>query len=359
VKLVALFSPEHGIRGSADEKVDDTIDEKTKLPVYSLYGDGPKRTPGMSAADYDMAVIRARAPKAEHLRELDALVFDIQDIGARFYTYSATLGAAVEAAARAKKRLIVLDRVNPITGLRFEGPIQTRAPSFIGFHPIPVRHGMTLGELALLFNLERNFGAQLEIVRCENWTRDRWLDESGLPWTNPSPSMRSLTAATLYPGLCLLESTSISMGRGTAKPFEQVGAPYVDGVKLAAELNARTLPGVRFVPVRFTPSMPFYPGPAASLKYKDQECGGVRAILTDRNRCNVVDLGIELALAVHRLYPDKFRVADMGRLLGDDATLAAIQAGEPLAKIKARWADGLAKFEQRRRAALLYPERRL
>jgi uncharacterized protein YbbC (DUF1343 family)/CubicO group peptidase (beta-lactamase class C family) len=359
VKLVALFSPEHGIRGTADEKVGDTIDERTKLPVYSLYGEYPRRTPGMSAADYDLAVIRSRAPKAEQMRDLDALVFDIQDIGARFYTYSATLGAALEAAAREKKRLIVLDRLNPITGTRYEGPIQTRAPSFIGFHPIPVRHGMTLGELALLFNIERNFGARLEVVRCENWTRDRWLDDAGLPWTNPSPSMRSLTAATLYPGLCLLESTSISMGRGTAKPFEQVGAPYVDGVKLAAELNARALPGVRFEPVRFTPGMPFYPGPAASLKYKDQECGGVRAILTDRNQCNVVDIGIELALAVHRLYPDKFKVADMGRLLGDDATLAAIQAGESLAKIKARWADGLAKFEQRRRAALLYPERKL
>ena len=359
VKLVALFSPEHGIRGVADEKVGDTLDEKTKLPVYSLYGDGPKRTPGMSPADYDMAVIRARAPKAEHLRDLDALVFDIQDIGARFYTYSATLGAAVEAAARAKKRLIVLDRLNPIGGTRCEGPVQTRAPSFIGFHPIPVRHGMTLGELALLFNAERNFGANLEVVRCENWTRDCWLDDAGLPWTNPSPSMRSLTAATLYPGLCLLESTSISMGRGTVKPFEQVGAPYVDGGKLAAELNARRLPGVRFEAVKFTPSMPFYPGPASSLKYKDQECGGVRAILTDRALCPVVDIGIELALAVRRLYPDQFRVEDMGRLLGDDETLQALKAGESLAQIKARWAAGLAQFAQRRQAALLYPAQKL
>jgi uncharacterized protein YbbC (DUF1343 family) len=359
VQLVALFAPEHGIRGLADEKVGDTIDEKTKLPIYSLYGDSPRRTSGMSAADYDMAVIRARAPKAEHLREIDALVFDIQDIGARFYTYSATLGAAVEAAALARKRIIVLDRVNPITGLHFEGPIQTRAPSFIGFHPLPVRHGMTLGELAVLFNAERNFGANLEVVRCENWTRNTWLDDTGLPWTNPSPSMRSLTAATLYPGLCLLESTSISMGRGTAKPFEQVGAPYVDGVKLAAELNARALPGVRFEAVKFTPSMPFYPGPAASLKYKDQECGGVRAILTDRVRCNVVDIGIELALAVRRLYPDKFAIETMGRLLGDDETLQAIKDGESLAQIKTRWAAGLTKFEQRRKTALLYPERKL
>ena len=354
VKLVALFAPEHGIRGLADEKVGDTIDERTKLPIYSLYGDTPKRTPGMSPADFDLAVIRSRAPKPEHFEKFDVLVFDIQDIGARFYTYSATLGAALEAAAKAGKKLIVLDRINPITGTRFEGPIQSRAPSFIGFHDIPVRHGMTLGELAQLFNAERKFGADLEIVRCENWARDRWLDTTGLPWTNPSPSMRSLAAATLYTGFCLLESTSVSMGRGTAKPFEQVGAPYIDGQKLAAKLNARKIPGVRFDAVKFTPAMDFYPGPAASLKYKDKECGGVRAILTDRARCPVLDIGVELALAVHGLYPDKFKVEEMGRLLGDDETLNAIKAGESLAQIKARWAAGLAKFDARRKPALLY-----
>lgn len=354
VKLVALFSPEHGIRGTADEKVGDTVDEKTKLPIYSLYGESPPRIPGASAAEYDQAVIRARAPKAEHLRDLDALVFDIQDIGARFYTYSATLGAALEAAAQAKKKIFVLDRINPITGTRYEGPIQTRPPSFIGFHPLPVRHGLTLGELAQLFNRERKFGADLAVIRCENWSRDRWLDETGLPWTNPSPSMRSLTAATLYPGFCLLESTSVSMGRGTAKPFEQVGAPYIDGSKLAAEMNARHLAGVRFEPVKFTPKMDFYPGPAATLKYKDQTCGGIRAVLTDRDQCPVIDLGIELALAMQRLYPDQFKVDDMRRLLGDDETLQALKVGESLAQIKARWAPGLGQFELRRRSAIIY-----
>src|SRR6185295_7266791 len=183
------------------------------------------------------------------------------------------------------------------------------------------------------------------IVRCENWTRDRWLDDTGLPWVNPSPSMRSLTAATLYPGLCLLESTSVSMGRGTAKPFEQVGAPYVNGVKLAEEMNRAGLPGVRFEAVKFTPGVAFYPGPVSSLKYKDQECSGVRAILTDRANCNVVDIGIELPLLVHRLYPDKFKVEDMGRLLGDDETIQAIKSGESLAQIKARWAKARALFE--------------
>ncbi len=355
VQLVALFAPEHGIRGTADARVGDTVDDRTKLPIYSLYGDPPRRTAGMSAADLDLAVIRSRAPKPEHLRELDALVVDLQDIGARFYTYSATVGAALEAAAAAGKRILVLDRVNPITGARVEGPVMTRPPSFIGFHPLPVSHGLTLGELARLFNAERRFGAKLEIVACENWTRDRWYDETGLPWVNPSPSMRSLTAATLYPGLCLLEGTVISMGRGTAKPFEQVGAPFVDGAKLAAELNARGLPGVRFEPVRFTPTMDFYPGPAAALKHRDRECGGVRVILLDRERFRAVDVGIELALALRRLYRDQFNVDAMARLLGDDETLQAIKAGETLAQIRARWAAGLARFDARRRAALLYP----
>jgi uncharacterized protein YbbC (DUF1343 family) len=219
---------------------------------------------------------------------------------------------------------------------------------------MPVRHGLTMGEFAQLVNRERGFGADLTVIRCENWTRDRWLTDTGLPWTNPSPSMKSPTAATLYPGLCLLESTSISMGRGTIKPFEQVGAPFVEGAQLAAEMNRAGLPGVRFEAVPFTPSMDFYPGPAASLKYRDQACGGVRVVLTDRERCNAVDVGIELALAVRRLYPDKFKVDEMARLMGDDETVAAIRNGETLAQIKARWAAGLKRYEERRAAALIY-----
>ena len=354
VKLVALFSPEHGIRGVADDQVGDSIDEKTKLPVYSLYGESPPRTGFASAADYDMAVIRARAPKAEQMRDLDALVFDIQDIGARFYTYSATLGAALEAAALAKKKFIVLDRLNPIRGVSAEGPVMTRAPSFIGFHPMPVRHGLTLGELARMYNVERAFGADLTVVACENWTRDQWLDQTGLPWTNPSPSMRSLAAATLYPGLCLLESTVVSMGRGTTKPFEQVGAPFVDGERLAAELNRAGIVGVRFEPVTFTPLPALYPGPASQLKYRDERCGGVRVVLTDRDRCPVVDIGIELALAMQRLYPEKFNTDAMARLLGDDATLAAIKTGLSTAAIKAGWAKRLTGFAERRQPFLLY-----
>ena len=357
VMLVALFSQEHGLHGAADTKVEDTVDEKTGLPVFSLYGAAPPRVPGSSAAEYDLAVIRSRAPKSEHLRDLDALVFDIQDIGARFYTYASTLGAALEVAGREKKKFFVLDRVNPITGGHVEGPVQSLPPSFIGFHPLPVRHGLTLGELARLFNAERGFGAELEVVPCENWTRDTWFDDTGLPWTNPSPAIRNLAAATLYPGLCLLESTAISMGRGTLRPFEQVGAPFVDEGRLAAEMNAAGLPGVRFEPVRFTPRAELYPGPASSLKCRDQACGGVLAIVTDRERCAVVDIGVQLALVLQRLHPGQFNVDDMARLTRDDETVSAIRAGEPLDRVKARWAAGLARFEERRRPALLYGTR--
>jgi uncharacterized protein YbbC (DUF1343 family)/CubicO group peptidase (beta-lactamase class C family) len=355
VKLVALFSPEHGIRGVADDKVGDSIDEKTKLPVYSLYGESPPKIKGQPAADYDMAVIRARAPKPEQMRDLDALVFDIQDIGARFYTYSATLGTCLEAAALAKKKFFILDRINPIGGVAVEGPVMTSAPSFIGFHTMPVRHGMTLGELARMYNVERKFNADLVVVPCENWTRGQWLDETGLPWVNPSPSMRSLTAAILYPGLCLLESTQLSMGRGTMKPFEQVGAPFVDGEKLAAELNRAGIPGVRFEPVKFTPRPDLYPGPAKSLKHGDVECGGVRVVLLDRDHCPVVDIGLELALALQRLYPEHFKTDLMARLLGADATLADIKSSLTTAAIKANYARQLASFDERRQAYLLYP----
>jgi uncharacterized protein YbbC (DUF1343 family) len=354
VKLVALFSPEHGIRGTADASVGDTVDEKTKLPVYSLYGDAPPRPPGQSDADRDMATIRARAPKPEHLRNLDALVFDIQDIGARFYTYPAALGAALEAAGREHKKFFVLDRVNPINDRDVEGPAMTRPPSYTGYHKVPARYGMTDGELAKMLNAERGFGTDLTVIACENWTRDMWFEQTGLSWINPSPSMRSMTAATLYSGLCLLESTSVSMGRGTLKPFEQIGAPYIDGDKLAAEMNAAGLAGVRFAPVRFTPVAALYPGPVSTLKLANQECGGVRVILTDRDHCAVVDVGVVLALTLQRLYPKDFKVDAMARLLANDETLADLKAGKSLAEIKARWAAPLAEFEARRKKFLIY-----
>lgn len=358
VKLVALFSPEHGIRGEADAEVKDSVDEKTRLPIYSLYGDAPPRVAGQSAAERDLAVIRARAPQPEQLRDLDALVFDLQDIGARFYTYPAALGAALEAAGRAHKKFFVLDRVNPVNAAAVEGPVQSRAPNYIGYHNLPVRYGLTSGELAKMLNAERGFGADLTVIACENWTRDAWFDQTGLPWINPSPSMRSPREAGLYAGTCLVEATSLSVGRGTLHPFEQVGAPYVDAGKLAGELTAMGLPGVRFEPVKFTPLPALYPGPAASLKLSGKECGGVRIIVTDRARCAVVDVGLALGLAVFKLYPDHFKPEDMARFFGEDETPAAIRAGQSLAAIKAHWAAGLAEYEARRRHYLIYPSSR-
>jgi uncharacterized protein YbbC (DUF1343 family)/CubicO group peptidase (beta-lactamase class C family) len=354
MKLVALFAPEHGIRGNADAKVSDTIDEKTKLPIYSLYGETPRKLAGQSAADYAVAVIHSRAPKPEQLQGLDALVFDIQDIGARFFTYPSTMGEAMAAAAKAKIKFIVLDRALPITGTRVEGPVQTQPPSFIGYHPVPVRPGLTIGELARLYNVEKQVGADLTVIRCENWRRELWADQTGLPWTTLSPAMKTITAAALYPGICLVEGTGLSMGRGTLKPFEQVGAPFVDGVKFAAELNAAHLPGVRFEPVKFTPVAELYAGTVNTLKYHNQVCGGVRVRLIDREACNVVDVGITLALALQKLYPKEAKLDDTLNRVGDAATLEAIKAGKPLAEIKAGWAKGLAEFAPRRKAVLLY-----
>ena len=327
VKLTALFSPEHGIRGEADEKVSDSKDEKTGLPVYSLYGE-------------------TRRPKPEQLKDLDALVFDIQDVGARFYTYTSTLGYAMEEAAKARIPVFVLDRPNPVGGLEVEGPVADADKlSFTAYQQIPVRHGMTVGELARLFNEERKLGCDLRVVKMENWRRGMWLDATGQTWVNPSPNMRSLTEATLYPGVGLLETTNVSVGRGTDTPFELVGAPWLDGRKLATYLNGRSLPGVRFVPVRFTPR--------ASV-FKDQECGGVNLVVTDRARFRPVRTGLELAVALRRLYPEDWKVEDYRRLLVNDDTLERVRRADEPESIERAWQPGLAEFRRVRACALLY-----
>lgn len=325
VTLVALFSPEHGIRGALDENVGDSKDEKTGLPVYSLYGD-------------------RRKPAAEQLQGLDALVFDIQDVGCRFYTYTSTMGLCMEAAVEAGISFIVLDRANPINGLTIDGPVLTEKTSFVGFHPIPLRYGMTIGELARMFNAERKTKADLIVIELENWRRDAWLDETGLPWTNPSPNMRNLKQAILYPGIGLLES-ALSVGRGTDTPFELVGASYIDDVKLAEELNRAGLPGVGFVPIRFTPT---------TSVHKGQSCGGVYVMLNDRERCNVVDVGLQIARTLYRLYPKEFNPDKMKNLLLHSATLAAIKADQPLDEIRATWRMDWVDFEQRRERYLIY-----
>jgi len=328
VKLRALFSPEHGIRGALDQdKITDSKDAKTGLPVFSLYGE-------------------RKAPSAEQLKELDALVFDIQDIGCRFYTYISTMQLAMEAAAKNGKKFVVLDRVNPVGGMKIEGPVQPVKESFVACHPIPLRHGMTAGELARLMNHERGIEADLTVIECEGWKRGMWLDETGLPWTNPSPNMRSLTAALLYPGVGLLES-AVAVGRGTDRPFEIVGAPYVDDLRFAGEMNKAGLAGVRFVPVRFTPT---------ASTFKDKPCGGVEIIVTDREALRAVDAGIALACVLRNLYGDKFAAKDMSRLLLDDAALAAIKDGRPWREVTEMWKQQLETFELRRRAFLIYGE---
>jgi uncharacterized protein YbbC (DUF1343 family)/CubicO group peptidase (beta-lactamase class C family) len=326
VQLVALFGPEHGIRGAVDEKFGDSRDAATGLPVYSLYGE-------------------TRAPSAAQLAELDALVFDIQDIGCRFYTYISTLGECLNAAKASGKKVFVLDRPNPVTGSRVEGPMVASERSFVGWHDIPTRHGMTAGELAQMFAAERAPGVDLTVIPCEGWARDVWFDETSLPWTDPSPNMRSLTAAVLYPGVGLLEFCNLSVGRGTDRPFEYVGAPYIDDRALAAALQAAELPGLRFVPVRFTPK--------ASV-FANKECGGVQILVTNRDAVSPLDLGMVLATALHRLHPADLKVERMQKLLLHPPTLEAIRAAKPLDEIKALWAAEREAFRARREQFLLY-----
>jgi uncharacterized protein YbbC (DUF1343 family) len=325
VRLIALFSPEHGIRGTVDANVADTIDAVSGLPVYSLYGE-------------------TRKPKPEQLAGLDALVFDIQDVGTRFYTYIATMGLAMEAAAAAHVKFVVLDRVNPIGGAEVEGPLLKGAENFTAWHSLPIRHGMTVGELARMFNDERHIGADLTVIPLQRWRRELWMDEAGLPWINTSPNMRSVTEAGLYPGIGILEA-AVSVGRGTETPFEIVGAPYVDGATLARELTATSLPGIRFDPTSFTPS---------SSVFAKRKCGGVRMTITDRRTLRPVAAGIAIALVLHRLYPNDFALDKLAPLLRDPATLDAIRADKTLAEIVSLWREDEAAFAARRAKYLLY-----
>jgi uncharacterized protein YbbC (DUF1343 family)/CubicO group peptidase (beta-lactamase class C family) len=328
VKLVALFSPEHGIRGALDQpNISNSTDEKTGLPIYSLYGD-------------------AKAPTAEALKDIDTLVFDIQDVGARFYTYISTLGLALEAAAKNGKSFVVLDRVNPINGQSVEGPLADPDKlSFVAHHPIPIRHGMTVGELAQLFNKERNINADLRVVRVEGWRRSQWFDSTGLEWINPSPNMRSLTEATLYPGVCLLETTNVSVGRGTDTPFEVIGAPWIDGRKLAEALNNAKLPGVRFVPTRFTPK---------SSVHKDVECGGVNIVVTDRDLFEPVITGLEMAAQLRKLFPKDFLIEKFNRLLANQKVFDAFRQGSDARALRQVWEAELDDFRAIRNKYLLY-----
>jgi uncharacterized protein YbbC (DUF1343 family)/CubicO group peptidase (beta-lactamase class C family) len=327
VNLIALFSPEHGIRGVMDEKVADSVDEKTGLPIYSLYGDTRRPTPQM-------------------LKGIDTLVYDIQDVGTRFYTYISTLGLALEEAAKNHIHFVVLDRINPIDGVDVEGPIADADKlSFTAYYRLPVRHGMTVGELAQLYNHELGLNADLQVIRVENWRRKTWFDETGFLWVNPSPNMRSLTEAALYPGIGLLEATNVSVGRGTNTPFELVGAPWIDGRTLAAGLNTKRLPGVRFVAVRFTPS---------GSTHKGLDCGGINIIITDREKFEPITTGLEIAAQLLKLYPNDFASDQFNRLLVNQKVYDAFRQGVDGRTLREIWEPDLSTFRAVRNKYLLY-----
>jgi uncharacterized protein YbbC (DUF1343 family) len=331
IEVAAIFSPEHGVTGSLDTTaISDSRDAATGIPVYSVYGDSSAK----------------RHPSLEILNSVDAIVYDIQDIGTRFYTYETTLGYFLEAAAKTGKKIFVLDRPNPINGAFVQGPISDLGrESFTNYGQIPIRHGMTIGELARFYNAERGIHARLSVVAMEGWQRGDWLDSSGILWVNPSPNMRSLTEAALYPGVGILEATNVSVGRGTDTPFEVLGAPWIQPVELAAFLNGRAISGVRFVPVAFTPSADVY---------AQKKCGGVNIIVTDRNALDAPELGIEIASALHTLYPQQFDITKLDRLMLNDQTMQAISAGQDPRRIWTNWIDEIEAFKTIRAKYLLY-----
>ena len=326
-KLTALFSPEHGIRGTADERVTSTKDEATGLPIYSLFGETLK-------------------PSVEVLRQLDVLVYDILDVGVRFYTYETTLAYCMESAARAGIPIYVLDRPNPIGGIKVEGPmLDPDKTSFVGYMPLPVRHGMTQGELAKYFNVENKIGADLRVVEMAGWRRSYYFNDTGQLWVNPSPNMRSLLEAIFYPGVCLLERTNVSLGRGTDRPFEIVGAPWVEPGRLAAALEAARVPGVKFYPIYFTPNASVFAG---------DKCGGVNLLLTDEEKFNSVLAGLTLISALYKLYPDRFQIDKTLLLLGNQQALNELKAGHTPASVLQNADPLLRAFLNRRQQALIY-----
>jgi uncharacterized protein YbbC (DUF1343 family) len=326
-ELVALFSPEHGIRGSKDEDIRSSVDDSTGLPVYSLYGD-------------------TRKPTDEMLRKIDVLVFDIQDIGARFYTYITTMAYCMEAAAKANILFYVLDRPNPLGGMRVEGPmLDADKTSFVGYMPLPVIHGMTVGELARFFNAEKGIGARLHVVAMEGWLRSYYFWDTGQLWVDPSPNMRNMAAALLYPGVCLLERTNVSVGRGTDRPFEVIGAPWIEPHRLASSLRAAATAGVRFVPIFFTPR---------SGTNQGIRCGGVSLVITSAERLDPVLLGLTIASVVYELYPQAFEIDRVMELLGNAKAMRRLKAGQAPAEIVRKNDADFQNFLSKRRKALIY-----
>lgn len=328
VDLVALFSPEHGFAGQLDQaEIGDGQDEQTGLKIYSLYGD-------------------TRVPTKEMLKNVDTIVFDIQDIGTRFYTYISTMGGAMRAAAEHGLRFVVLDRPNPINGVTVAGPVlDSGSESFVGYHTIAVRHGMTIGELAGMFRAEWDLDLDLQVIKLQNWDRGKMFAATGRMWINPSPNMRGLTQAILYPGVGLLEVTNLSVGRGTDTPFEVVGAPWIDPLVFSRMLQAARLPGVVFVPIQFVPD---------ASKYVGEKCGGVNLVITDHSRFEPNRCGWLLALTLRSMYPKDWNTKSLNRLLADEVTRNAILEGQSIDSLERGYEAELAEFKRRRAKFLIY-----
>jgi uncharacterized protein YbbC (DUF1343 family) len=328
-QVVCLFSPEHGLYGNVDAKVDNTVEPKTGLKVWSLYG-------------------KTTRPSPEMLQGVDTLVYDIQDVGARFYTVSVTLGICMEEAAKHHLQFVVLDRPNPITGVMVDGPIADKEHfGFTAYGPMPVTHGLTSGELARLYNDAWGVHCDLRVIPMQGWKRKMWFDETGLTWINTSPNMRNLTQALLYPAVCLLEATNVSVGRGTDQPFEFFGAPWIDGQKLSGALNAARLPGLRFIPIEFTPT---------ESRWKGKQCQGVYILVTNRDRYESALSGITIVYTLRNLFGDKFAFDKVEHLLQNKQAIVALRNGQTPAQVQAGWQADLAKFRDLRRKYFLYPE---
>ncbi|MBI3969074.1 MAG: DUF1343 domain-containing protein [Chloroflexi bacterium] len=332
VKLTALFGPEHGVRGAAQagDHIGDAVDKRTGVTAYSLYGE-------------------TKRPTAAMLRNVDVLVFDVQDVGTRFYTYIYTLAYVMEAAAQSAKRVIVLDRPNPLSGLAVEGAVLEKGlESFVGLYPIPLRHGMTIGELAELYRGEFGIKCDLTVVTMEGWRRRLWYDETGLPWIPPSPNVPTLDSAVVYPGTGLLEATNLSVGRGTTRPLETLGAPWIEAEAWADDLNGRGLAGVRFRPTYFVPTFDVY---------RSQNCGGVQVHVLDRLRFRPIEIGLSLIQSARKLYPDKFawqRGNGFELMAGNNRIRSQVESGAPVVEIARGWDEGLTRFAEARRKYLLY-----
>jgi uncharacterized protein YbbC (DUF1343 family) len=329
ISLLAIFTPEHGLTGSFETtKINQSQDPATGIPIYSVYG----------------ATDSSRRPSPNIINQLDAIVVDLQDVGARFYTYQTTLGYFLEAAEN--KDVYVLDRPNPITGSMVQGPMSDLGrESFVNYAPTPIRAGMTMGELAVLINSQRHLHARLQVIEMKGWKRTDWFDQTGLAWINPSPNLRNLTEATLYPGVALIEQTNVSVGRGTATPFELVGAPWIKSRKVAKYLNKRKIAGVRFDSGNFIPMS----GP-----YAHESCQSIIIHLTNRDLLDSPGLGIELASALYKLYPNQFQIDRMMPLLSNQSLLDAIKKGTDPRAIAAGWREPLAKFSELRRQYFIY-----